>query len=588
MDALKAPSNLPDPRDRRQTEAWLDRRSESLSNAIARSLKKVITTAYDRFLATLPETSIVSSLTAAGDFHAFDSIVGDWRLIYDEEIAPEIEETYLSGAMSAFTQSPGTASMTDAEVASWARVTNDQALSYMATASNRLAGVGDTIWTDVRDRVSSAVASGMSNEELKDQIGKLSDFSEYRADTIARTETIGAYVNGDFEAAQLLGEFGPVEKVWVATGDARGREWHTEMMDSSIPFDEPFDVDGEPMMFPHDPSGSAFNVVNCRCYVEFLYVGDERPDGTVVGYLGTLEEGLLLDGEEAVYPDPLPTSGDAVSGPSEADLARLGDLETELEMALDKAEEPVARLIETQKEVYSPAFDRKGQRYQEQVRQQYSREYDAAQKVADNANALASEIMNIRFQPLEALGETSPRWRGVSIDQTARIEGAPPKDAKWTRFRDKYVVADTPTLEMNAALRGEIPLTPALKTRATEAKFLTQGTIEADAVLSRAMALPINTALELQPGAVFESLGYQSTQTGFSSTYGRSITSPGSIHTEFLIRTPAGTHAADVDFGEIILRPGRMKIISSEWDRGAITLSGDARPTLRVIVEWIE
>jgi uncharacterized protein with gpF-like domain len=172
--------------------------------------------------------------------------------------------------------------MSDEEVASWARVTNDQALSYMSTASNRLAGVGDTIWNDVRDRVSSAVASGMSNEELKDQIGKLSDFSEYRADTIARTETIGAYVNGDWEGAQLLGEFGPVEKVWVATGDARGREWHTDMMSESIPVDEPFDVDGEPMMYPHDPSGSAFNVVNCRCYVEFLYPGDTRPDGSVI------------------------------------------------------------------------------------------------------------------------------------------------------------------------------------------------------------------------------------------------------------------------------------------------------------------
>jgi hypothetical protein len=282
MDALKAPSDLPDPRDRRETEAWLDRRSESLSNAIARSLKKVITTAYDRFLATLPETSIISSLTAAGDFHAFDSIVGDWRLIYEKEIAPEIEETYLSGAMSAFTQSPGTASMSDTEVASWARVTNDQAVSYMTSASNRLVGVGDTIWNDVRDRVSSAVASGMSNEELKDQIGKLSNFSEYRADTIARTETIGAYVNGDWQGAQLLGEFGPVEKVWVATGDARGREWHTELMGESLPIDEPFDVDGEPMMYPHDPSGSAFNVVNCRCYVEFLYVGDTRPDGSVI------------------------------------------------------------------------------------------------------------------------------------------------------------------------------------------------------------------------------------------------------------------------------------------------------------------
>jgi hypothetical protein len=282
MAALPQPSRLPDPKDRRETEAWLERRSEQLADSIARSLKKVVTSAYDKFLATLPETSIVSSLTAAGDFHAFDSIVGQWKLIYDKEIAPEIEETYLSGAMSAFTQAPGTEALSDAEVASWARVTNDQAVSYMATTSNRLAGVGDTIWSDVRERVTKAVASGKSNEELKDEIGKLGDFSEYRADTIARTETIGAYVNGDWNGAQALGEFGPAEKVWVATGDARGREWHSSLTNTTLPINEPFSVGGEPMLYPHSPGASARNAVNCRCYVEFLYPGDTRPDGTVI------------------------------------------------------------------------------------------------------------------------------------------------------------------------------------------------------------------------------------------------------------------------------------------------------------------
>jgi len=301
MTDLPQPSRLPDPKDRLETEAWLERRSQKLADAIARSLKTIVTSAYEKFLRTLPETTIVSSLTAAGDLHAFDGIVGQWKLVYDREIAPEIEETYLSGAMSAFTQAPGTDEMPEAEVASWARVTNDQAVRYMSEASNRLSGVGDTIWTDVRERVTRAVASGASNEELKDQIGKLADFSEYRADTIARTETISAYVNGDWEGAQLLGEFGPVEKVWVATGDARGREWHTALMDQSLPMDEPFDVDGEPMLYPHDPSGSAFNVVNCRCYIEFLYAGDTRPDGTVIGEtdLPTVDD-VMLD----VYGSP--------------------------------------------------------------------------------------------------------------------------------------------------------------------------------------------------------------------------------------------------------------------------------------------
>lgn len=287
MTGLPQPSQLPDPADRVETEAWLERRSEKLAEAIARSLKKVVTSAYSKFLATVPETSIVSSLTAAGDLHAFDSIIGQWNLIYEKEIAPEIEETYLSGAMSAFTQAPGAKKMSKAEIASWARVTNDQAVTYMATATNRLAGVGETIWTDVRERVTKAVASGASNEQLKDEIGKLSDFSEYRADTIARTETIGAYVNGDWDGAQILGDRGPAEKVWVATGDARGRVSHSNLTNTTLPMSEPFTVAGEPMLYPHSPGASAKNVVNCRCYVEFLYPGDTRPDGTVISETGT-------------------------------------------------------------------------------------------------------------------------------------------------------------------------------------------------------------------------------------------------------------------------------------------------------------
>jgi hypothetical protein len=309
-------SRLPDPRDRVETEAWLERRAAVLAEKIARSLKKVVTSAYEEYLKTIPETSIVSSLTAAGDLHAFDSIIGRWRLIYEREIEPELEEVYLSGALSAFTQAPGTDAMTEAEVASWARVTNDQAVSYMSAASNRLSGVGETIWTDVREKVTRAVASGMSNEELKDQVQKLGNFSEYRADTIARTETIGAYVNGDWEGAQLLGEFGPVEKVWVATGDARGRDWHTALTDTSLPMDEPFDVDGEPMLYPHDPSGSSFNVVNCRCYIEFLYAGDTRPDGSIVSERGTEEETEAAAEEVIIEEEIAPPSfgGDFESG----------------------------------------------------------------------------------------------------------------------------------------------------------------------------------------------------------------------------------------------------------------------------------
>lgn len=283
-----SPSGLPDPKNRADLDRWLIQREERLAEKIARSLKKVVTSAYDSFL---------DSLTASGDLGRLDAIIGDWTLIAEEVILPEIEETYLSGAISAYTSSPLSGQIPRATVESWSRVVNTQAVAYMANATSRMADVGRTVWNDVRDRTTNAIASGMSNEELKGEIERLSGFSEYRADTIARTETNAAYINGDWEAAQALGEFGPAEKVWVATMDARTRETHAEIHDTALPMEEPFDVGGESMMYPHDPNASAAEVVNCRCYVEFLYPGDTRPDGSIVAEPGTEEEALAEAGE---------------------------------------------------------------------------------------------------------------------------------------------------------------------------------------------------------------------------------------------------------------------------------------------------
>jgi len=36
--------------------------------------------------------------------------------------------------------------------------------------------------------------------------------------------------------------------------------------------DQPFIVDGESLDYPGDPSGSAANVINCRCGVSYLVV----------------------------------------------------------------------------------------------------------------------------------------------------------------------------------------------------------------------------------------------------------------------------------------------------------------------------
>jgi hypothetical protein len=244
----------------------------------------VITTeAFNAFIASVEE----SAVTASGDINSIDSILPRWQVVAQTVVLPNIEQTYLSGALFAYTMADGKSSIPASAASGWAKVVNQQAVEYAAQATNRLTGVGNTLWNDIRRKVSKAIETGASGEQLKEQIEALGQFSEYRADTIGRTETAAAYINGNWTSDQALGEYGPVEKIWVASGDARARASHLSAMAASeaspVPFSQPFTVGGVQMMFPHSPGAPAGEVVNCRCHYESLYVGDQRPDGSIVG-----------------------------------------------------------------------------------------------------------------------------------------------------------------------------------------------------------------------------------------------------------------------------------------------------------------
>lgn len=259
------------PSDRAGRERWLSDRQDEIARLTRRALRRIIGDAADAYS---------TSLTAAGDLAAFDGIPRAWLAVIESEIAPAIAETYQAGQVTAWLGLRSTPS--ERYAARWAAVANENAVSYLRDATNRLSGVGDRTWRQVRAKAQSAVAKGLPNEALKAEIEKLTGFSEFRADTIARTETVAAYVQGDLAGARALGDNGPVEKVWVATFDARTRPSHEEAHDQCVPIDEKFSVGGELMDAPHDPDADAGEVVNCRCYVEFLYPGDTRPDGSVI------------------------------------------------------------------------------------------------------------------------------------------------------------------------------------------------------------------------------------------------------------------------------------------------------------------
>lgn len=93
---------------------------------------------------------------------------------------------------------------------------------------------------------------------------------ESRATTIARTESTGALNAGAVNAFLTEG----VKCVeWLAThrtvrlADDRTRLAHRLANGQKRPLGVPFLVGGEELFFPGDPTGSAGNVINCRCAI---------------------------------------------------------------------------------------------------------------------------------------------------------------------------------------------------------------------------------------------------------------------------------------------------------------------------------
>lgn len=259
------------PLDREGRERFITELQEAIAVKVRAALRRIIGDAVGRF---------TDSLTASGDLSQLDSIPDAWLTFVSTDLADDLGNVYQAGQMTAWLGLKNAPS--DKYAASWAAVANENAVSYVRDATNRLAGVGDNTWQLVRAQTTSATAKGMSTEDLKEKIEGITGFSEFRADTIARTETVGAYVQGDLAGARALGDVGPVEKVWVAALDQRTRESHAAAHNQTVPLDGLFDLGGIATDGPHSPGLPPGEVVNCRCYVEMLYPGDTRPDGSIV------------------------------------------------------------------------------------------------------------------------------------------------------------------------------------------------------------------------------------------------------------------------------------------------------------------
>lgn len=153
--------------------------------------------------------------------------------------------------------------------------------AYFGQRDLVLAGISRNMSLKIYRIVNQAILDGGSVRDVAKAIRSSGyPYAAHRVALIARTETANA-ANTATNAYYLQAstDYGiTMKKMWLATGDSRTRRWHTQAgvdygQNNPIPMNEPFIVDGEPLMYAGDPAGSARNVVNCRCMV--LYADQE-------------------------------------------------------------------------------------------------------------------------------------------------------------------------------------------------------------------------------------------------------------------------------------------------------------------------
>lgn len=120
--------------------------------------------------------------------------------------------------------------------------------------------------TKLQNAVLEGILAGDSIDKMAKRFEKVVGMNRSNAIRNARTAVTGAQSAGKQARYEDLADKGcTATKIWVATEDDRTREEHAEADGQEVDYNEPFEVGGEELMYPADPSGSDWNIYNCRC-----------------------------------------------------------------------------------------------------------------------------------------------------------------------------------------------------------------------------------------------------------------------------------------------------------------------------------
>lgn len=119
----------------------------------------------------------------------------------------------------------------------------------------------------INSAVLQGILQGKSNDDIaKDLATTITTMSHTSAIRNARTMTTSAENGGRIDSYKRAESMGiKMMQIWVSTLDDRTRHEHRLLDGQKRKVGEAFEVEGEKIFFPGDPSAEPFLVYNCRC-----------------------------------------------------------------------------------------------------------------------------------------------------------------------------------------------------------------------------------------------------------------------------------------------------------------------------------
>jgi len=118
----------------------------------------------------------------------------------------------------------------------------------------------------ITSEITQGILTGESIPKIADRLQNVTDMNRNSAIRNARTAITGAENAGRIESYHYAESIGiTLQKEWLATLDDRTRDEHRALDGQRVDVDEPFEVDGEKIMFPGDPNAEGYLVFGCRC-----------------------------------------------------------------------------------------------------------------------------------------------------------------------------------------------------------------------------------------------------------------------------------------------------------------------------------